>query len=96
MDRRKFLKVSAAGLIGLSQLDKAMAQLSGIGAEEAVKVDRVALGNSGIVTSRIAMGTGSIGGNGASNQTRLGTENFVKLAHHVYERGVTFFDMADA
>lgn len=95
MDRRKFLKTSVAGLIGLTQLDKAMAQLESLGNEE-YTVDKVALGNSGLTVPRIAMGTGSIGGNGASNQTRLGTENFVKLAHHAYERGISFFDMAEA
>ena len=97
MDRRKFLKVSAAGLLGLTQIDRVMA---GLAAPEGLKVadytvDRVALGDSGIVTSRLALGTGSIGGNRTSNQTKMGAD-FVKMAHHAYERGITFFDMADA
>jgi predicted aldo/keto reductase-like oxidoreductase len=41
------------------------------------------------------MGTGTVGGGKASNQTRLGTGKFVKLAHHAYERGIRFYDMAD-
>jgi predicted aldo/keto reductase-like oxidoreductase len=42
------------------------------------------------------MGTGSVGGNKSSNQTRLGMENFVKLARHAYDKGVRFYDMADS
>jgi aryl-alcohol dehydrogenase-like predicted oxidoreductase len=46
--------------------------------------------------SRIAWGTGTIGGGKASNQTRLGMKKFVEMAHHAYDRGITFFDMADS
>lgn len=42
------------------------------------------------------MGTGSIGGNQESNQTRLGLPEFVKLARHAFDRGVKFYDMADS
>ena len=94
MDRRKFLKVSAAGLLGLTQIDRVMAGLEGLKVAD-YRVDQVALGDSGIVTSRLALGTGSIGGNGTSNQTKMGAD-FVKMAHHAYRRGITFFDMADA
>ena len=41
------------------------------------------------------MGTGTKGWNYQSNQTRLGLDNFVKIARHGYERGIRFFDMAD-
>lgn len=60
-----------------------------------VTVDPVKLGNTGLTVSRIAMGTGTRGWNFESNQTRLGTDGFVKMAHHGYERGIRFFDMAD-
>ena len=82
MDRRKFLKVRAAGLLGLTQIDRVMAGLEGLKVAD-YRVDQVALG------------TGSIGGNGTSNQTKMGAD-FVKMAHHAYRRGITFFDMADA
>ncbi len=58
-------------------------------------VDRVKLGNSGLKVSRIALGTGTKGYSKASNQTRLGMEQFVKMARHAYDRGIRFFDMAD-
>jgi len=60
-----------------------------------VMVDKVKLGNSGLTVSRIAMGTGTVGYNKSSNQTRLGMDNFVNLARHGYERGIRFFDTAD-
>jgi predicted aldo/keto reductase-like oxidoreductase len=62
----------------------------------ALTVDKVKLGNSGLTVSRIAMGTGTIGGNGASNFTRLGMDKFVELARYAYGRGINFFDMADS
>ncbi len=59
--------------------------------------DEVVLGNTGIRTSRLAMGTGTIGGGGRSNQTRLGSNPFVKLLADGYnENGLRFFDSADS
>jgi aryl-alcohol dehydrogenase-like predicted oxidoreductase len=58
-------------------------------------VGKVLLGDSGLTVSRMAMGTGSVGTGHSSNQTRLGMEKFVRLAHRAYERGVRFYDMAD-
>jgi aryl-alcohol dehydrogenase-like predicted oxidoreductase len=56
----------------------------------------VALGTSGVRISPLGMGTGSNGWNGASNQTRLGQAEFTRVVRHAFERGVTFFDTADA
>jgi predicted aldo/keto reductase-like oxidoreductase len=42
------------------------------------------------------MGTGSVGYNKGSNQTRLGVEKFNALVHRSYEHGIQFFDMADS
>lgn len=55
----------------------------------------VTLGNTGIVTSRLAQGTGMNGGRMQSRQTRAGFESFVNLMRHGYDRGVRFFDLAD-
>jgi aryl-alcohol dehydrogenase-like predicted oxidoreductase len=55
------------------------------------------LGNTGIRTSRLAMGTGTIGYGGASNQTRLGTSPFTRLLLDGYhENGLRFYDTADS
>jgi aryl-alcohol dehydrogenase-like predicted oxidoreductase len=59
--------------------------------------DEVVLGHTGIRTSRLAMGTGTIGYAGASNQTRLGNSPFTRLLLNGYnENGLRFFDSADA
>lgn len=94
MNRRKFIKTGALGLAGLSVFRSGVANVQ-FSLPMDVLVDRVKLGNSGLIVSRIAMGTGTTGYNKASNQTRLGMDGFVKMAHHAYERGIRFYDMAD-
>jgi predicted aldo/keto reductase-like oxidoreductase len=95
MNRRKFIQTGLTGLAGISLIGSSALNLSCKTSSKVTMIDKVKLGNSGLFVSRIAMGTGSVGGNKESNQTRLGMEKFVKLAHHAYERGITFFDMAD-
>lgn len=56
---------------------------------------QVPLGNTGITLSRVGQGTGMRGGNRQSDHTRLGFERLVHLLRHAYDRGITFFDMAD-
>ncbi len=59
--------------------------------------DEVTLGRTGIRTTRLAMGTGTIGYGGASNQTRLGTSTFTRLMLDGYhDNGLRFFDTADS
>lgn len=89
LSRRSFLRTSFAGFAGLTIIGR-----SSFTPE--ITVDKVKLGNSGLLVSRIAWGTGTIGGSKASNQTRLGMDKFAAMAHHAYDRGITFFDMADS
>ena len=59
--------------------------------------DEVTLGHTGIRTSRLAMGTGTVGFAGRSNQTRLGMSPFSRLLLNGYnENGLRFFDTADS
>jgi aryl-alcohol dehydrogenase-like predicted oxidoreductase len=95
MNRRRFIRTSLSGVAGLSLAGRGMADISSMMSGDTV-VDKVKLGNTGLTVSRIAMGTGTVGGGKASNQTRLGTEAFVRMAHHAYQRGLRFFDMADS
>ena len=95
MNRRKFIQTGLTGLAGLSVVGSNAMNLN-FTIPEALTVDKVKLGDSGLIVSRIAMGTGTVGGNKTSNFTRLGMEKFVKLARHAYERGITFYDMADS
>jgi 1-deoxyxylulose-5-phosphate synthase len=58
--------------------------------------DRVKLGPRKIEISRLAMGTGTHGGGGSSNQTRkLGYQGVAELMRAAYDQGVTFWDAAD-
>lgn len=57
--------------------------------------DRVILGSTGIEVSRLALGTGTHGVNGASDQTRLGMPAFLSLFTHGFTQGLTFFETAD-
>ena len=56
---------------------------------------QVSLGETGIQLSRVAQGTGVHGSRRQSDQTRLGFERLVALFRHAYDRGITFFDLAD-
>jgi aryl-alcohol dehydrogenase-like predicted oxidoreductase len=58
--------------------------------------DTVTLGNTGIKTSRLAMGTGTVGSGHHSNQTVLGVAGLSALLLNGYEQGLRFFDAADA
>lgn len=57
--------------------------------------DKVLLGKTNIKVSVVGMGTGSIGWNHQSNQTRLGQEGFTRLVRHAFDSGITLFDCAD-
>jgi len=55
--------------------------------------DWVTLGNSGVKVTRLAFGTGSYGG---KVQRELGQKRFTRLVRHAYDRGIRFFESADA
>jgi len=58
--------------------------------------DIVTLGTSGLRVSRLAQGTGTIGFNKSSNQTRkLGIEGLADLLRAGVDQGLTFWDCAD-
>jgi 1-deoxyxylulose-5-phosphate synthase len=58
--------------------------------------DTVVLGRTGIRTSRLAMGTGTVGSGHRSNQTALGLQGLSALLLNGYDHGLRFFDSADA
>ena len=58
--------------------------------------DTVALGKTGIQTSRLAMGTGTVGVGHHSHQTALGVKGLSDLLLNGYDRGLRFFDSADS
>jgi aryl-alcohol dehydrogenase-like predicted oxidoreductase len=58
-------------------------------------VERVALGATGLIVSRLAFGTGSHGWNHRSEQTDLGIDGLAGLLCQAFDAGVTFWDAAD-
>jgi aryl-alcohol dehydrogenase-like predicted oxidoreductase len=58
--------------------------------------DTVALGKTGIQTSRLAMGTGTVGVGHHSHQTALGIKGLSDLLLNGYDHGLRFFDSADS
>jgi len=58
--------------------------------------DTVTLGKTGIQTSRLAMGTGTVGSGHHSHQTALGVDGLSRLLLNGYDHGLRFFDSADS
>jgi aryl-alcohol dehydrogenase-like predicted oxidoreductase len=58
--------------------------------------DTVTLGKTGIQTSRLAMGTGTVGVGHHSHQTALGIDGLSRLLLNGYDQGLRFFDSADS
>jgi len=54
--------------------------------------DLVTLGRSGLKTTLLGIGTGTVGG---SKQRALGTDSFTRLVRHALERGIRYIDTAD-
>ena len=62
-------------------------------AETAKATDYVTLGRSGVKVTRLAFGTGSMGG---AVQRQLGQEQFTSLVRYSYDRGIRFFETSDS
>jgi aryl-alcohol dehydrogenase-like predicted oxidoreductase len=93
LTRRSFLRTSAIGAGAL--LTPTRARSEEPPAVQKSAADRVKLGNTGLIASRLAQGTGVHGGNQQSDHTRMGQEAFTRLIRHGFDRGINFWDMAD-
>ncbi|NWG13393.1 MAG: aldo/keto reductase [Acidobacteria bacterium] len=89
VSRRDFLKATAIAA-GAAAAGGSLAPLH---AARRSATDWVALGNSGVKVTRLAFGTGTFGG---KIQRELGQEQFTRLVRHAYDRGIRFFETADA
>lgn len=58
-------------------------------------MDHVNFGKTGLKVSRLAIGTGTHGWNGRSDQTALGLDGLANLLRRAYDAGVNFWDAAD-
>jgi len=91
ISRRHFLQ---AGIIGAAAITTGFTSIASVTAVSS-NIDKVKLGKTGLLVPRLALGTGTHGGNQSSDMTRMGVENWIKVARHAQERGMTFYDAAD-
>jgi len=101
--RRQFVKgvlvggaAAAAGCSKATMLGPIDATVGDGSTAHKTATDRVTIGSTGIVTSRLAMGSGTHGSGGSSDQTRLGVAGFSAVLTHGYDQGLRFFETADA
>jgi aryl-alcohol dehydrogenase-like predicted oxidoreductase len=98
MRRREFLvrSVSAAGAAWFYSKSILNALAEQTLPKKFSAADTVTLGNTGIKTSRLAMGTGTVGSGHHSHQTALGVQGLSALLLNGYDNGLRFFDAADS
>jgi len=98
MRRREFLirSATAAGIAWLTpkSIFTTLAETSL--STKFAAFDTVTLGSTGIQTSRLAMGTGTVGSGHHSHQTALGVKGLSDLLLNGYDHGLRFFDSADS
>ncbi|MGA8185416.1 MAG: aldo/keto reductase [Terriglobia bacterium] len=85
--RRDFLKtgLAATALAGAGSL--------GLKAAKQTATDMVTLGKSGLKVTRLAFGTGTMGGR---VQRNLGQEEFTRQVRYAYDHGIRFFETAES
>jgi 1-deoxyxylulose-5-phosphate synthase len=96
MKRRDFLKTAALGAGAVWAGTRPLGSLFAAETGHISAADIVTLGKTGLRTSRLACGTGTIGWNHHSNQTALGIQGLADLLWRGYDHGLRFFDAADA
>ncbi len=94
LSRRAFLGQSAVAL-GAAAVASATAGRAAAENKPTGPGSQVTLGRSGVKTSLLGIGTGSVGVRRSSNQVKLGQEKFTKLFGHAFEKGITYIDTAD-
>ncbi len=99
MKRREFIRHTSYGLgaLWLATGPSAYGALMSTPLSQKYQAsDTVTLGKTGIKTSRLAMGTGTVGVGHHSHQTALGVAGLSALLLNGYEQGLRFFDSADS
>ena len=96
MRRRDFLAKSVMGVTSTWLSSKTWAGAVPSAAGKFGGADIVSLGQTGIKTSRLACGTGTMGFNHRSNQSALGIQGLADLLLQGYDQGLRFFDTADS
>jgi len=98
MKRREFITTAAFGMgaawLGTKMTHRALA-IPAL-TQKFSASDTVVLGSTGIRTSRLAMGTGTVGSGHHSHQTALGVKGLSDLLLNGHDQGLRFFDAADS
>lgn len=89
--RREFI----AGTIAAGAAICSPALLADSGRKLTSMTQRVEIGRTGVKPSYLGIGTGTIGWNKQSNQTRLGIAKFAVMIRHALDAGINYFDCAD-
>jgi aryl-alcohol dehydrogenase-like predicted oxidoreductase len=93
INRRQFIRNSAVAAAGTALLSTwNVRSLFAATAAKRTATDQVTLGNTGIKLSRLGIGTGV---NSGHDQVGAGKEAFIKMIHHAYDQGITYFDCAE-
>jgi aryl-alcohol dehydrogenase-like predicted oxidoreductase len=95
MRRREFITRTACGLGAAWLGSKSWAGAVPLSRSYSA-TETVVLGQTGIHTSRLAMGTGTVGTGHHSHQTALGIQGLADLLLQGYDHGLRFFDSADS
>ena len=93
MNRRKF--VSALGLGTAHVLFSSPLYSNNINSLSVDPLQKIKLGNSGIETTLLGMGTGVHAGNRTCFLTKQDKQKSLALLQHAYDKGVRMFDCAD-
>jgi 1-deoxyxylulose-5-phosphate synthase len=98
MRRREFIRRGACGAGAAWLASRALAKsvLAMPLSQKFRSSDTVTIGKTGIQTSRLAMGTGTVGSGHHSHQTALGVDGLSALLLNGYDHGLRFFDAADS
>jgi hypothetical protein len=88
MKRREFLGRAAFGLGAAWLGSKTLAAVAVEAPPQFSATDMVTLGRTGIQTTRLACGTGTIGYNHSSNQAKLGIQGLADLLWAGYDQGI--------
>lgn len=99
MKRREFIVGTTLGLgavwLASKELTPVVGPLPALSRKFSAP-ETVVLGKTGIKTSLLAMGTGTVGVGHHSHQTTLGIKGLSEMLLHGYDQGLRFFDSADS
>jgi aryl-alcohol dehydrogenase-like predicted oxidoreductase len=95
LNRRDFLTLTGSAVSAAWLASRSFATLAS-SPQRFSAADTVVIGRTGIKTSRLAMGTGTVGSGHHSHQTALGIDGLSGLLLNGYDQGLRFFDAADS